>query len=167
MKIFAVVGYANTGKTTLIQKLICELRKRKQTVAVIKHCSQGFELDRPGTDSWRFMQAGSQGVALLSPQKLAVLQTRNSPADAKQIAEAYFNDSDIILIEGGKHEPGIPKIWILREGEEGLEEVDREEVVALVSEQDIDIDIPLFHPGQIQGLADFIFEYWGSHGISC
>ncbi len=156
MKILAVVGYANTGKTTLIQELIRELNRRKQTVAVIKHCSQGFELDRQGTDSWRFMQAGSQGVALLSPQKLAVLQTRRSPAAAKQIAEAYFSDCDIVLIEGGKHEPGIPKIWILREDEAGSEEAGKEDVVALVSVQAIDTAKPLFHPGQIQGLADFV-----------
>jgi len=156
MKIFAVVGYANTGKTTLIQELIRELIRRKQVVSVIKHCSQGFELDRQGTDSWRIMQAGSHGIALLSPEKLAVLQKRGAAGAAKQIAESYFSESDVVLIEGGKHEPGIAKILVLREGKEGSEEIDKEDVVALVSDMNIKTEKPLFHPDQIRELADFV-----------
>ena len=134
MKVLALVGYSDAGKTRLIQKLIRELNNREMTVAVLKHCRQGFELDREGTDSWRFMQAGSQGVALLSPHKLAVLQAKDSTPRLQNIAEAYFCDCDIVLMEGGKNEPGMPKYGCCEVVETGVQEAESEDVIALIAE---------------------------------
>lgn len=159
MKLLAIVGYSNAGKTGLIQKLIPELKNRGKSVAVLKHCSHGFELDREGTDSWRYMQAGSQGVALLSPQKLAVLQTQGLPPQTAEIAETYFPDFDIVLVEGGKNEPEIPKIWVLRSGETGVQEAERDDVIAFIAEGHLDCPKPVFRMVQVRELAGFFLSY--------
>ena len=159
MKLLAIVGFSDAGKTGLIQKLIPEFNNRGNSVAVLKHCPHGFELDREGTDSWHYMQAGSQGVALLSPQKLAVLQAKGFPPQTAGIAETFFPDFDIVLVEGGKNEPGIPKIWVLRSGETGVQEAERDDVIALIAEGHLACPKPVFRAVQVRELAGFILSY--------
>ncbi len=99
--IFAVSGYKNSGKTTLIERLIPELTGRGYKVAVIKHDGHDFESDVPGTDSYRFQKAGAFGTAVYSSRRLMVTKECREP-DEKMAAEA-FGEADIILIEGLKH----------------------------------------------------------------
>jgi molybdopterin-guanine dinucleotide biosynthesis protein B len=159
MKLVAIVGYSDSGKTTLIQSLLPEFKRRGYSVAVFKHCPHGFALDREGTDSWRYLQSGSQGVALLSPQGLAVLQTQGFPVDTAQIAETYFTGLDVVLVEGGKSEPDIPKIWVLREEDTGASEAEREDVIALIAGREISCSKPVFRSVQVRELVGFILSY--------
>jgi molybdopterin-guanine dinucleotide biosynthesis protein B len=161
MELIAVVGYSDSGKTGLIQKLIPELKNRGMSVAVIKNCPHGFDLDRKGTDSRRFEQAGSQAVALLSPQRLAVLQQTAEPIDADTVAATYFGAFDIVMVEGGKKDRRIPKIWVRSLGEEIDRQVDREDVLAVVSEEPPECSKPVFRPEQVRELADFILRSIG------
>ncbi len=98
--VFAVSGYKNSGKTTLITKLIQELKKRGHKVAVIKHDGHDFEGDVPGTDTYRFQKAGAYGTAVYSLNRLMVIKECGNP-DEKMLMEA-FKEADIILIEGLK-----------------------------------------------------------------
>ena len=99
--IFAVSGYKNSGKTTLLTRLIPELTGRGYRVAVIKHDGHDFDSDVPGTDSYRFQKAGAYGTAVYSSRRLMVIREYKEP-DEKMLMEA-FGDADIILIEGLKH----------------------------------------------------------------
>ena len=98
--VFAVSGYKNSGKTTLIAKLIPELKSRGYKVAVIKHDGHDFESDVPGTDSYRFQKAGAYGTAVYSPKRFMITKEWDG-ADEKMLMEA-FGEADIILIEGLK-----------------------------------------------------------------
>jgi molybdopterin-guanine dinucleotide biosynthesis protein B len=113
MKIVGIVGPSGSGKTTLIRRLVPELRKRKLTVAVVKHCPQGFDLEREGKDSWRFAQAGAQGVAMVSGDRLAVAYRERQKRDWKDLASRFFPEIDIVIVEGGRNIKGIRTIEIV------------------------------------------------------
>ena len=67
-----IIGKSGCGKTTLMEKLVVELKSRNYKLATIKHHShRGFDIDKPGKDSWRFAQAGSDHVVIASPDKIA------------------------------------------------------------------------------------------------
>jgi molybdopterin-guanine dinucleotide biosynthesis protein B len=115
---FAISGYKNSGKTTMITSVIPELKKLGLKVAVIKHDGHDFESDVPGTDSWRHQQAGAYGTAVFSSNRV-MLTKECEGVDEKQIADA-FPEADIILIEGLK-DSDYPK-YICRYPEEPLME---------------------------------------------
>ncbi len=69
-----VAASSNSGKTTLIEKIVPILKARGLRVAVIKHASGGFDLDKPGKDSWRFQQAGADSVILVGPDRVALIE---------------------------------------------------------------------------------------------
>ena len=98
--LFAVSGYKNTGKTTLIERLIPILTARGYKVAVIKHDGHDFECDVPGTDSWRHRAAGAFGTAVYSAGRI-FLTREYEGADERLLCSA-FPDADIILLEGLK-----------------------------------------------------------------
>lgn len=99
--IYAVSGYKNSGKTTLITSLLPELAGRGYKVAVIKHDGHDFESDVPGTDTWRFQKAGAFGTGVYSSRRLMITKEYHEP-DETMLAKA-FGEADIILIEGLKH----------------------------------------------------------------
>jgi len=70
--VVSIVGKSNSGKTTLLEKLIPELKRRGYRVATVKHDTHGFEIDRPGKDTWRLAQAGADAVVISSGDKLAL-----------------------------------------------------------------------------------------------
>jgi molybdopterin molybdotransferase len=98
---FAISGYKNTGKTTLITRLLPELEKLGCKVAVIKHDGHDFESDVPGTDSWRHQQAGAYATAVFSQNRFLMTKTCEN-INEMQIARA-FPEADIILLEGFKN----------------------------------------------------------------
>lgn len=99
--VFAVSGYKNTGKTTLITRLIPELTSRGYRVAVIKHDGHDFTPDVPGTDSFRHREAGAYGTAVYSDHRFMV--TRQWEQADEKFLMGMFPEADIILIEGLKN----------------------------------------------------------------
>jgi sulfur carrier protein ThiS adenylyltransferase len=140
MKVVAVVGPSGTGKTSLIEQLVAELKRRGLSAAVIKHCSRGFSLDQPGKDSRRFKDAGADGVALVSPAEVAIVRKRTREAEDLLLATAHFEDMDIVFIEG-RHAAETTPI---------------EELMAVVSDFDVELTRPVFRYGQIHEIADFL-----------
>lgn len=98
--IFAICGYKNSGKTTMITALIKELKKRGYRVATIKHDGHDFESDVPGTDSWKHQKAGAYGTAVFSQNRILV--TKECTEIDEKMLFAAFGEADIILIEGLK-----------------------------------------------------------------
>lgn len=156
MKIAAVVGPAGTGKTSLIEQLVAELKRRRLSVAVIKHCSRGFSLDQQGKDSWRFREAGSDGVGLVSPEEIAIIQRQSDKAGDLQLAASYFINMDIVLIEGRHTIKHIPKVELLRKGVAERVATPLEELAAVVSDFDVNVPRPVFHFSQINEIANFL-----------
>jgi molybdopterin-guanine dinucleotide biosynthesis protein MobB len=111
--VLAVCGLKNTGKTTLLTKLIPILTGQGLMTAVIKHDGHEFEADVPGTDTWRLARAGAYGVGIYSAGQYLV-RKKQSGTQAFDLA-AFFPEADLILLEGGKT-AAWPKIEIWRRG---------------------------------------------------
>ena len=111
--VIAICGVKNSGKTTLIEKLLKELTKQKIKTAVVKHDGHDFCGDVPGTDSWRFSQAGAYGAAVYSSHRMLV-HKEEKDISAEAIFE-MFPEAELILLEGGK-ESDYPKIELVRKG---------------------------------------------------
>jgi molybdopterin-guanine dinucleotide biosynthesis protein MobB len=156
MKIFAFVGNSNTGKTHLITQLVPELKRRGYSVAVIKHCAHGFELDNDGKDSSSFMAAGADAVAMASPERLAILNRSQDQPSPERIAVKHFDRPDIVLVEGYKGDKTIKKIEVLKKGISENMGIPTEELFAVISDFDVDTDKPVFQPDQVDQIADFI-----------
>lgn len=99
--IYAISGYKNSGKTTLMTRLVAELVRRGLRVATIKHDGHDFQPDVPGTDSFRHREAGAYGTAVFSNHRFLVTKTWEQPDESALIAA--FPEADVILLEGFKH----------------------------------------------------------------
>lgn len=161
--IIAVVGKSNSGKTRLLEKLVPELRRRGYRIAVVKHMGQDFELDRPNKDSWRLMQSGSETVILSSAQRLALIKLMDHDASLAELTHFIGADFDLILAEGYRRDK-TPKIEVHRR-ELGTDLLcSPEELLALVSDEKMDVSIPRFATDDVKGLADFIeSKFLGKH----
>ena len=153
--VLSIVGKSDSGKTTLILKLLPELKKRGKKVAVAKHCPCGFDLDLEGKDSWRFTQAGARGSFLSSKDKLALIQPKPKDFNLKKKLQEYFLGFDIVLMEGYNYEPSIKKILIIRRGIGSLN-LPLKETVAYVSDIKLSTKKPTFKPNDTRGITSFI-----------
>jgi molybdopterin-guanine dinucleotide biosynthesis protein MobB len=147
--VVSVVGRSNSGKTTLLEKLIVELKRRGYTVAAVKHSGSGFQLDHPGKDSWRFSEAGSDAVVLASPSGLAFLQKASRPPSLEEVIDFLDNRYDCILVEGFK-ESGVPKIEVHRKELGGLL-TPPQKLMAVVTDEQLDVPVPQF--SSLDGVA--------------
>jgi molybdopterin-guanine dinucleotide biosynthesis protein B len=106
--IYAIYGYKNSGKTTLMTALIAELTRRGYRVASIKHDGHDFEPDVPGTDSYRHRRAGAYGTAVFSENRFMVTKTWDY-VDETMLFSA-FPEADVLLLEGFK-DSSFPKYF--------------------------------------------------------
>jgi molybdopterin-guanine dinucleotide biosynthesis protein B len=159
MKIIAFVGDSESGKTRLIARLVAELKERGLTVAVVKHCSQGFDFGGAEKDSSKFLAAGADGVALAAPGEIAVLRRMECESDHAALAREQFGAADIVLVEGGKRNVGLKKIEVLRKGSSGGIKTRRQELVAVVADYPAAPRMPTFHPDDVSKLANWLLKH--------
>ncbi len=152
--VVSVVGRSNSGKTTLLEKLIVELKKRGYTVAAVKHSGSDFQLDHPGKDSWRLTEAGSDAVLLVSPHRLALMQRVSHPPTFEEVVDFLGNKFDFVIIEGFK-ESSIPKIEVHRKELGGLIS-SPDKLFAVVTDEQLDIPVPQFSNRDGVALADLL-----------
>lgn len=153
--IVCFVGRSNSGKTTLIERLILELTGEGYRVATIKHAGHGFDLDTEGKDSWRHKRAGASQVVVLSKGSLAMFTDVAEELPVEEIRDRFINkDIDLIIAEGWKSQ-GYPKVIVVREE---LQEVDvsLEGLIAVASIKPISVDVPWFDRDDVQSLANLI-----------
>jgi molybdopterin-guanine dinucleotide biosynthesis protein MobB len=152
--IVSIVGCSNSGKTTLIEKLIPELKRRGYRIGTIKHTHHVPDIDRAGKDSSRHRAAGADTVVLASPGRVAMIkQTDSESIDA---LAGYFNDVDLLMTEGYKGEPK-PKIEVVRAAM-GTELLCRNDprLVAVATDAPIAVEVPVFQLDDPVPIADFI-----------
>ncbi len=108
-----VVGRKNSGKTTLIERLLPELRARGRKVATLKHDAHDFEIDLPGKDTWRHRQAGSTTTVISSSSKVAMVRSTDRETPLDELLRLVDDSCDLVLIEGLRRS-ACPKILVHR-----------------------------------------------------
>ena len=158
LPIICIVGASNSGKTTFLEKLIPELRRRGYRVGTVKHDVHGFEMDREGKDTWRHRHAGAQTIAIASPVMLATIRETEAEMPLEQLAGRYFWDEDILLAEGYK-QSRFPKIEVFRSEIEAKPICAvQDNLMAIVTDDRVELDVPGFHFDQVAAVADLIVE---------
>lgn len=154
--IVSVVGKAKVGKTQVLEVLVRKLKEKGYRVAVIKHTGEDFELDIKGKDSWRLTEAGSDAVILSSSHKVALMQTVVKESSLAELARLVGGDYDIVFTEGFK-KANAPKIEVHARGVVESQIVSPpEDLIALVTEQKIDLAVPQFSWDDLDSLAQMV-----------
>lgn len=153
--IISIVGKSHSGKTTLLESLIAEMKRRGHKVAIVKHSHHADDLDMASKDTWRFTRAGSELSVINSLDHLAIYRRTENYFDPQEISNFILWDFDIILTEGFKSS-NYPKIEVQRseQGEELL--TDPQQLLAVVTDKPLDADVPQFSRDDIAGIADLI-----------
>lgn len=154
--VVSIVGKSDTGKTTLIEKIIPELTGRGYRVATIKHDVHGFEIDHKGKDSWRHKKAGASTTILSSPRQVAVVEDVEKDHEIAELRDKYIRNVDIILTEGFK-KSRHPKIEVFRADLEGnIIFRNDEKLTAVVGDKPPDVNVPCFNRNDVNGIVDLI-----------
>ena len=159
--VVSIVAKSGTGKTTLLVKLIAELKLRGYRVGVIKHNAHRFEIDHEGKDSWRLTQAGADTMVITSAEKIALVKQNRAGREPslEEIVVAYCGDVDILLTEGFKRST-MPKIEVHRQacGDTLFcrGESHDSALVAVASDCPLELDVPVYDLNDTVGLCDLI-----------
>lgn len=154
--VVSVVGKSDSGKTTLMERLIVALTARGHRVATVKHHVHDFDIDVPGKDSWRHGRAGSVVTLVSSPTKLGMVREMDHEASLDELL-GYAGDVDILLTEGFRR-AGSTRIEISRRARSTELVCSPDELFALVTDND-DIEcygVPRFDLNDAEGLADLV-----------
>jgi len=153
--VVSIVGKSKSGKTTLLEKLIVELKRRGYRVVAMKHSDKNLEPDTVNKDSWRLSQAGSELTVLSSVQKLAIFKIMSTDASPEELSALISWDYDLLLTEGFKKDR-YPKIEVHRQ-EQGKELLSQPgQLLALVTDEPMDVNVPQFSQDDINQIADLI-----------
>lgn len=163
--VFGVIGWKNSGKTTLMARLVEEFTRRGLSVSAMKHAHHAFDIDHPGRDSWRFREAGARQVALVSPKRWALMhELRDEERPSFEEVLAHIGHCDLVLVEGYKRGP-FPKIEARSDRsltKQALSD-DDPNIVAVATETDSEVAgaLPRFDLDDVAGIADFIAGHLG------
>jgi molybdopterin-guanine dinucleotide biosynthesis protein B len=158
--IVSIVSKKNSGKTTLLEKLIPELCRRGYRVGTVKHDLHGFDIDREGKDTWRHKQAGAGTVVISSPRKIALVKDLDEEMDLDQIVDRFFTDMDLVITEGYKR-GNKPQIEVFRRAAHDTPLHTKgtpNTLIAVASDIPIDLGVPRFDINDVRAIADFIQE---------
>lgn len=152
--IVSIVGKSESGKTTLMEKLLGEFKSRGYRVATVKHTAEKLRFDEPGKDSWRHIQAGSKAVLISSPDKMVLIKPTSAKISLDQIAHLIGEDYDIILTEGFS-QGNAPKIEVHRK-QAGPPLASVRKVIAIATDEQLVTKTRQFSLEDTKGLADFL-----------
>ncbi len=154
IQVISLVGKSNVGKTTMMEKLLREIKKRGWKVATIKHDTHGFDIDKPGKDTWRHAEAGADTVVISSPTKFAMISKVEQELTLDEVA-GQITGVDIIITEGYKR-GNKPKIEVFRSGVYAELLCEPEELIAIASDVTFDLGVPCYGLDDAPGLVDLL-----------
>lgn len=159
--VIQIVGYRNSGKTTLVCHLVSKLAKAGFRVGTIKHDAHRFDIDHPGRDTWKHRMAGAETVAITSTEKTAIVRHRHTPLD-ELLCE--MGDLDLVLVEGFKF-ADYPKIVLIRTEEHLPLLQHTENIIAVVSSIPIQETVaPVFAKDDFSGIDTHVLKYVKEEG---
>ncbi|HVJ49346.1 molybdopterin-guanine dinucleotide biosynthesis protein B [Desulfitobacterium sp.] len=154
--VVSVVGKSDVGKTTLLEKLLKESKRRGWRVATVKHDVHGFDMDKPGKDTWRHAQAGADMVVISSPNKIAILESVDEDKPLDEVL-SRIRGVDLIFTEGYRR-ANKAKIEIFRS--EVYQDLlcEPEELMAIAADVQLNNGVPCYDLDDAKGLCDLIAE---------
>ncbi len=157
--VIGIAGRSNSGKTTLIERLVPLLKKEGLRVAVIKHTHHDLEFDVPGRDTYRYKQAGAVTAILASQSGIGIVKHLEEELPLDEILSSYAGDADMVIVEGFKHEK-FPKIEVFtrQSGEAPLCVSGDETYLAVVSDDEVSVPLPRFARDNVDAVARFIIS---------
>ena len=156
--IVSIVGKSDSGKTTLIERLIPEIKRRGYRIATVKHDTHSFEIDREGKDSYRHKKAGAAISLISSPEKVAVIADVDRDMNLSELRDQFVSNVDLIISEW-YYRDSQPKIEVFREAAHGEPLCKKDDnLVAFVSDVPFDKGVPCFGLDEIERIANFIEE---------
>jgi molybdopterin-guanine dinucleotide biosynthesis protein B len=162
--VIGVAGWKNSGKTTLMTRLIAELTRRGFRVATVKHAHHDFQIDDAETDSARHRRAGAAQVAIVSPKRWAVVRELGAaPEPSLDEMIGRLEPCDLVIVEGYKAAP-IPKIEARRRAAARAVPLAATDpnVIAIAADHACDgAGRPVFALDDAAGIADLIVRTLG------
>jgi len=158
--LLAIVGFSNSGKTTLMEKLITALSTQGLKVGSIKHSHHQPEMDTVGKDSWRHKQAGAVTSLLVGPEKMLMVRDLAVQPTPRQLVDDYFSGYDLVLLEGYASMP-CPKIEVVREQRSlALRCADDDNLIAVVTDvNNLEVGVPRLDLNDISHLLAFVLKW--------
>lgn len=161
MRIIGLAGWSGSGKTTLITKLVPVLKARGLRVSTLKHAHHGFDLDRPGKDSFRHREAGATEVIVSSASRWAILHELRDEEEWNLLdLVAKMSPVDLVLVEGFKRDP-FPKIEIHRAGN-GKPLIQPEDPYIVAIAADVAVPqaaVPVVDLDNVDAIADLLLAH--------
>lgn len=161
VRLLAISAWSGTGKTTLLEQVIPLLKAQGIRSGLIKHTHHQMDIDTPGKDSYLLRKAGADQVIVASNQRWALMvETPDNPLSLMQLAAQMDSFTlDLVLVEGFKDEP-VPKIALWRRGVKGeIKDLLDQHVIAVATDEDIEMNLPILDINQPIQVADFIIQW--------
>jgi molybdopterin-guanine dinucleotide biosynthesis protein B len=161
MKVFGIVGWSGSGKTTLAVRLVPELTGRGLTVSTIKHARHGFDIDKPGKDSYMHRHAGAKEVVVCSTRRWALIhENRGKPEPELDELIGRMTPVDLLLVEGFKaFDHDKLEVWRPGRGGDFLHIRDKR-IIAVASDAPLpEVRLPVLNLDDAAAIADFIMGH--------
>ena len=161
MKVYGVIGWKNSGKTSLMERLVTEITGRGFSLSTVKHVHHAVDLDQPGKDTYRHRQAGAREVVLASADRLAILVEHRGPEPELPSVLARLAPVDLVLVEGYKRD-AHPKVevWRTETGQPLIQPGDPL-VRAVATDAALTLPVPVLDLNDTRAVADFILQEVG------
>jgi molybdopterin-guanine dinucleotide biosynthesis protein B len=155
--VVCIIGFSGSGKTTVTVGLVKVLKQRGFFVGTIKHDIHGFEMDRPGKDSWRHKQAGASTTIISSPSQVGMVMDVDHDHHPLELMPLLCK-MDIVLVEGFKR-ADLPKIEVFRaENQKPPACCGDKNLLAVISDTALDWGVPYFAMDDYEGVADMLMQ---------
>jgi len=161
MRIYGVIGWKNSGKTSLMERLVAEITGRGFSVSTVKHVHHAVDLDHPGKDTFRHRQAGAREVVLASADRFALMVEHRGPEPELATVLARLAPVDLVLVEGYKRD-AHPKVevWRAETGHPLIQPGDSL-VRAVATDAALHLPVPVLDLNDTGAVADFILREVG------
>jgi molybdopterin-guanine dinucleotide biosynthesis protein B len=161
MKVYGVIGWKNSGKTSLMERLVADITGRGFGVSTVKHVHHAVDLDQPGKDTFRHRAAGAREVVLASADRLALMVEHRGPEPELPAILARLAPVDLVLVEGYKRD-AHPKVEVWREATgQALIQPQDPLVRAVATDAALALPVPVLDLNDTRAVADFILREVG------
>jgi molybdopterin-guanine dinucleotide biosynthesis protein B len=152
------VGKSGVGKTTALELVIREIKMRGYRVGTVKHDTHGFEIDKPGKDSWRHARAGSDAVVVSGPHRMALIRSVDEEMQLDSIIP-LMGDVDLVITEGYKR-GNKPKIEVTRQERSTELICQPAELIGIMADYPVDVSVPQFDLDDAAGVVNLLEELY-------